>query len=267
MERARVDGRGGKTLMSKWGVLNRNLLGVLYPVKPDGQGLLGNRVAAPITDTSIELGGNWQSAFEQSGLSNLAPSLMGLLQSGEIGALAQAIGPDVAPGGEDGPFSSMLREAVEGAQRFSEEARSRTAVTKLNSTRVYLGGSSAEIPMTMHFRAFDDPVAEVMEPIDQLAKWTLPKKLAAAGSIASAIRNFRDGEGFLKSLLPSEAPQLVGLQIAGYSFAPLVIESMNMPLTVPRDSQGRPLNVAVQIKLASLAALDAEDWQRAIFRA
>lgn len=267
MERARISGTGGKTLMSKWGRLNRNLLGILFPAKPDGQGLIGNRVAAPITDTNIELSANWASAFEQSGLSALAPSLLGLLQSGELGAIAQALGPDVVPGGNEGPFASMLREASEGAQRFAEEARSRTALTKLNSTRIFTGANGIEIPLTMHFRAFDDPGVEVMDPIDQLGKWALPQKLATSGSIASAISGIRSGDGFLKSLLPSEVPQLVGLQVAGYSFAPLVIESMTMPLTVPRDGQGRPLNVAVQIKLASLAALDAGDWQKSIFRA
>lgn len=267
MRRVSINGTGGQTVMSKWGLLNRHLLAVLYPVDFDGQGLIGPRVAGPVTDCNVELSGNWQSAFEQSGLSNLAPSLMGLLQSGELGALAQAIGPDTSPDSDQGPFGSMLREAADGVQRFSREVRGRTAATKLNSNRVYVGASSIEVPLTMYFRAFDDPYAEVQDPLDQLAKWTLPKHLAAGGSLVSAIRNFRDGQGFMKSMLPSEVPQLVAFMYGGYTFAPLVIESMTMPLTVPRDSEGRPLFAAVQIKLASLAALDAGDWQKSIFRA
>lgn len=55
---------------------------------------------------------------------------------------------------------------------------------------------------------------------------------------------------------------MVGLEYGKQTFSPMVIESMSMPLTVPRSSDGDPLNVAVQLVLATLTALDADDWSR-----
>jgi hypothetical protein len=205
--------------------------------------------------TGRKLTANWQSPFEQSGAETRAPAIMALVQSGSIGSLANLLGK----GSEDGIRSRLSQEITE----FSQAAQGRSGMTKLNSTQVFTGAAPVKIPLTLHFRAFSDPIAEVRAPIDQLARWTLARQLAANGSIVQAIQNFTAGQGFLKSLLPSQAPQMVGLRFGGYAFSPLVIESMTHPLTVPRSSAGDPLHVTVQITLATLTALDQEDWARA----
>lgn len=250
-----------KVLTSKWGGLSDALLATIYTVTPQGDPeAADNRVEirGPVSDTTLELTANWQSPFEQTGADTKAPFLVGLLQSGTI----ESYMPAMLGKGFDGE-SGLAADIGRAAVQFSREAQSRTSMTKLNSIQVFTGAPPLKLPMTMYFRAFDDPQAEVQDCIDALAQLTLARQLAANGGLAQALLNFRDGEGFLKSLLPSTAPQMVALRYGGYTLAPLVIESMAMPMSVPRDSRGRPLHVAVQLTLASLTALDREDWARA----
>jgi len=243
-------------LTSKWDGLSRHLLATLFPVGPDGQAADGPHVVAPPTDSNIELTANWQSPFEHSGAEVRAPSLMAMLQNG---TLQNYVEPFIGTGTDTGLVSRLAQEVKD----FSKSAQGRTGMTKMNSTQVFTGAAPIKIPVTLHFRAFRDPVSEVREPIDQLARWTLARQLAANGSIVAAIQAFKNGQGFLKALLPSEAPQMIGFAFNGYTFAPMVIESMSHPITVPRSSAGDPLHVAVQLVLASLTALDANDWTRA----
>lgn len=250
-----------RALSSKWGVLNDALLATIYTVTPQGQAVpAAERVTirGPITDGNIEIAANWQSPFEQSGADTKAPFLTGLLQSGSI----ESYIPALLGEGYEGQ-SGMAADIGRAARDFSREAQGRSAQTKLNSIMIFAGASPVKLPLTIYFRAFDDPQAEVQDCIDALAKLTLSRQLAQAGGLAEAIRNYRDGAGFLKTLLPSEAPQMVALKYGGYTLLPMVIESMTMPLTVPRDGRGRPLFVAVQLTLATLTALDREDWTRA----
>ena len=249
-----------RILSSKWGGLSASLLASIYPVDARGLALPSSvTVVAPITDSNIELTANWQSPFEQSGAEIKAPFLMGLLQSGTLESYVPALlgkGYDQ----ESGLIADIGREAV----AFSREAQGRSGMTKLNSTQVFTGAAPLKIPLTLHFRAFEDPQSEVQECIDALAQWTLARQLAANGGLAQAIVNLREGGGFLKALLPSESPQMVGLRYGGYTYAPMVVEGMTMPLTVPRGSRGEPLHVAVQLTLATLTALDSDDWTRAL---
>lgn len=252
-------GSAAATYGSKWGSLNRSLLASIYEVTPSGEPSGGARVVAPLTEANIELTANWQSAFENIGVEAKLPTLMAMLQNGTLESYSETL----LPKGSDGLLSGILGPLRASITELSRGAQGRSTLTKLNSTQVFTGAAPVKVPVTMIFRAFDDPDAEVQAPVDQLARWTLARQLAANGSIAQAIRNYREGQGVLKSLLPSEAPQLVGLRYAGYTFAPLVIESMSHPLTVPRSKDGEPLHVAVQLQLASLTALDAGDWTRA----
>jgi hypothetical protein len=250
-----------RVFSSKWGVLNDALLATIYTVDARGQAdPAAERVTirGPITDGNVEIVANWQSPFEQSGADTKAPFLTGLLQSGSV----ESFIPALLGAGYEGE-ASVVAELGRAARDASRQAQGRSAQTKLNSMMVFAGASPVKLPLTIYFRAFDDPQAEVQDCIDALAKLTLSRQLAQSGGLAEAIKALRSGGGFLKALLPSEAPQMVALKYGGYTLLPMVIESMTMPLTVPRDGRGRPLFVAVQLTLATLTALDRDDWTRA----
>lgn len=247
------------TLGSKWSGLNPALLATLYPV--DFQGYPeadAAQVIAPPTDAAIELTANWQSPFENMGAEAKLPALAGMMQSGTLQSYAESL---LGKGSEGAGTASRLSQEITD---FSKDFQGRSGMTKLNSTQVFNGSPPIKISITLHFRAFSDPSTEVQAPIDQLARWMLAKKLAPSGSIVEAIQSFRDGDGFLKGLMPSLAPQMVGLRFGNQAtFSPMVIESMSHPLTGPRWSDGSLLNVSVQMTLATLTALDMDDWTRA----
>jgi len=261
-------------LSSKWTGLNPHLLATLYPVGPAGLMEGGPHVASPITESNIEMTANWQSPFEQSGVESKAPAITAMLQSGALRDTAQALGEAATaaiaaldralPG--LGTMLDRVASNLPGAGTISQfasetlsDAQGRSGMTKLNSTNIFSGAAPVKIAMTLHFRAFSDPRTEVQEPVDQLARWCLAKSLAKSGALAEAIR----GDSVVSKLLPSLAPQMIGLRYGGYTFAPLVIESMGYPITVPRTRAGGALHVTVQLMLASLTALDSEDWNRA----
>ncbi len=244
-------------LSSKWGGLNKSLLASIYPVSAQGTREPGPEVQSPLSEGNVELSANWQSPFENLGAESKIPAIAGMLQTGTLQSYAETL---FGKGTDDGYRARLAQEITE----FSREAQGRSGMTKLNSTQVFTGAPPIKIPLTLHFRAFDNPASEVQAPIDQLSRWSLARQLAANGSLVQAIQNFTQGQGFLKSLLPSQAPQLVALRYGGQLFSPMVIESMGRPLTVPRTAKGEPLNVAVQIVLATLTALDAGDWTRSL---
>lgn len=250
----------GRVLQSLWSGLNPRLLATIYPVNPQGLALADEpSVAAPITDGNIELSANWQSPFEQSGPETKAPAIMSMLQSGTLESYVIPILGKAAPGQDAGFGTRLAAEIVD----FSRNAQGRTGMTKLNSTQAFTGAPPVKLPFTMHFRAFRDTKTEVEDPVDQLARWMLAQELAPNGSIVSAVEAYRQGRGFLKALLPSRVPQMVGLSYGGYTFSPMVIESMTRPITVPRASDGGALHMQVQVMLATLTALDEGDWRRA----
>jgi len=257
-----------KDLGSKWDGLNPNLLARIVAVEATGKHTGGNAVVAPITDGNIELTANWQSPFEQSGAETKAPAMMAMLQTGALGDYSQALGEAVT--GSKNWLARMFpalglsgaEEAPQGVPAFIAEAQGRTGMTKLNSTQVFTGAAPVKFTITLLFRAFRDPKTEVRAPIDQLARWMLSQELAQSGSIVSAGRAVAGGK-IVSALLPSKAPQMVAFQFGGYRFAPLVIEGLSHQLHVPRGVDGNMLNVSVQLNLASLTALDQEDWARA----
>lgn len=244
-------------LTSKWSGLSRHLLASIYPVQNNGQPIAGGPVVvAPLTEATVEITANWQSPFEQSGAETKAPAIAGMLQTGALLSYVEAI---FGKGSQDG----LAAQIVQRVQEFTDSAAGRSGMTKLNSTQVFTGAAPIKFSLTLLFRAFDNPTEEVRSPVDQLAQWVLAQQLAANGSIAQGITNLRDGQGPLKALLPSVAPQMVALRYGGYTWAPLVIESMSKPLTVPRTLDGEPLHETVQLSVASLTALDGGDWLRA----
>lgn len=245
-----------EVLKSKWDGLSQHLLASLYPVNRRGDPLPDEpSVVAPLTDAMLQGQANWQSPFEQSGVENKAPFITALLQSGGAESLLQFIPSRFREG--DGALANLSREITE----FSRSGENRSGMTKLNSTQIYSGSPPLKITGTLHFRAFSDPQAEVHDPVDQLVRWFLPAQLAPNGNLVSALQEIGNGN-FLKALLPSEAPQPVAFRYGGRLFAPMVIEDLQHPLTVPRSIDGEMLHVTMQISLATLTSMDRQDWDR-----
>lgn len=244
----------GGTLQSKWDGLSRVLLATIYPVNAQGYRDAGSTVAGPLSDGTLELSANWQSPFEQSGPESKIPSIMNMAQSGTLESYASTL---LGRGGEDGAWRANLANEI---AEVSRSAQGRSGMTKLNSTQLFTGAPPVRVPLTIHFRAFDDPAAEVEAPIAQLSKWVLARELAPSGTLVSAVESLKNGQGFLAALMPSKAPQMVGFTYGGHTMSPMVIESVSRPITVPRASDGAMLHVAVQVQLATLTALDQADW-------
>lgn len=243
---------------SIWSGLNQNLLASIYPVDAQGSPLVDDTtVVAPITDANLDMTANWQSPFEQAGADSKAPAIMSLLQQGGLESYVTTI---LGKGNPNGGLGAQISQIVTD---FSRQAQGRTGMTKLNSTQIFTGSPPIKLPMTLHFRAFKNPKAEVQDPIDQLARWMLAQELAPGGALVEAIKALKDGQGLLKALLPSRAPQMVAFTHGGYTFSPMVIESISHPITVPRTKAGEMLHVAVTLTLATLTALDVGDWRRA----
>ena len=246
-------------LQSKWGALSEVLLASVYAVDPTGAPDAAQPVVlGPITDATIESTANWQSPFEQMGFEAKIPAIMAMIQTGAASsALQWLLGKP-----NTGPDAGLLDRLNADVQDFARTGWGRSGMTKLNSTQVFTGSPPVKMQLTMHFRAFDDAKAEVQAPVDQLMRWHLARELAEDGNIVSAFKDFQENKGFLKRLLPSVAPQMVALTFGGYTFSPMVLENISFPLTVPRTRAGDPVRVAVQMSLATLTALDANDWRR-----
>ena len=142
------------------------------------------------------------------------------------------------------------------------ELTGRTGITKLNSRQVFTGMPPVKIPITLYFRAWADPIAEVERPIDQLYQWALPQHLANSSVLAGGLEEILAGQvPDLETLFPSYIPRFVALEYGGRTYKPLVIESISHPLVLPRSADGAKLSASVQITLATLDAWDKDDWE------
>jgi hypothetical protein len=203
---------------------------------------------ALVDDAQIDITLNWQSPFEGAGPEARAPTLSAMLQSGALQPLAERLGGSIG-------------SAVSG---LLETGRGRTGVTKLNSTQVFSGMPPLRIQCTALFRAWSDPATEVEAPLDQLIMLALPGALAAEGALVNIADTLRAGRYDARSLvaaaMPSQAPSMVALTYKGRTFAPLVIESVGIPLHSPSDEYGRFVQMQVSLTIATLAAIDGTDW-------
>lgn len=239
--------------LTAWGGLSRHLIGNLYAC--DSKGIIDTAqgvVAGPVSDITFEASFNWQSPFENAGPESKAPALMALIQTGQIGTVAnalQAAFPNV---------NAALGDPASTLASAAKDLEGKTGITKLNSRQVFSGMPPIKIPLTMHFRAVTNARSEVLEPYQRLLEWAMPQELAKDGVLPAVI-----GSGSLadliKALFPSKAPQMVAFEYAKQKFAPLVIESVSTPLDGPKGDDGLPLYYAVQIQLSTLTALDRAD--------
>lgn len=273
----------GKLLSSKWDGLSPVLFASLYEVGFDGYALDGNDdpdiVSAPFTEGQMESKQNWTSYYEQKGVEGMRPAIAYGAQSGLFLDLAESLK-------RGGNSNSLLNRAgfntgagisgVKTAEYLSggaidalKSAVGRHGMTKVNSRQIYSGSTPVTIPLTLKFRAFDNPAKEVEEPIEQLWQWTLPKTIAAGSALSNFLNKDAGKDGVIKtlveSLLPSRIPPMLWLQLGGgsgaRSFSPMIIESMGHPLKVPRSKDGEMLNVEVQLSLSTLTAMDVLDWK------
>lgn len=234
-----------------WDGINPSLIATIYEVDHKGEPLEEeNRVRCLfVDDANLEATLNWQSPFEGAGPEARAPTLSAMLQSGAIQPIAERLG-----------------DGVGGATKeVSETARGRTGITKLNSTQVFSGMPPLRLQATIMLRAWRDPQAEVEEPLDQLMRWVLPQYLAPEGTLLTAALDWyregdRDVNGFVEAAMPSAAPAMIAIRYKGRTYAPMVVESIGVPLNSPSDKYGRFIQLQIPVTFATLTAIDRHDW-------
>ena len=239
-------------LTSKWDGLNAHLLARFFAVKrqdsEDKQSSTWVRdpdspvVVAPISEAHAEIVANWQSAFENIGPDQKFSTLSAMLQTGALTSVLQAIQKQ---------FPTI--ESLDQVNGRVASLAGRSNLTKLNSMQVFNGMPPMKITLTAHFRAYDNANEEVERPIDQLIRWAVPQEIAPDGILASSAR----GE---PSLFASKTPQIIGMSYANRLLMPLVIESIPYPLSGPRGSDGSLVQAQMQMQIATLTAIDANDW-------
>jgi len=244
-------------LSSDWTGLSRHLIASFFPVESyyadDSEKTKRWRrvpnsveVQTPLTEGTMDVTLNWHSPFENTGPDQKFSSFSALLQSGGITSLLQAI-KELVP--KDGQIAGFVQKGIDSLKALE----GKSGFTKLNSTQIFNGMPPVKINVTAHFRALSNPVAEVRQPMNQLMSWALPRKLSPDGLLVTALK----GD---PSLFPSEIPQIIGMQYADMSLMPLVIESIPTPLTGPRDRNGVQMSAQIALSIASLSALDQQDW-------
>jgi hypothetical protein len=234
-----------------WDGINPSLIASIYEVDHKGEPLDESaRVRCLfVDDANLEATFNWQSPFDGAGPEARAPTLAAMLQSGAIQPIAERLGEG----------------AGSATKEVSETARGRTGITKLNSTQVFSGMPPIRLQTTLMLRAWRDPGAEVEEPLDQLMRWVLPQYLAPEGTLLTAALDWyqqgeRDVNGFVEAAMPSAAPSLLAIRYKGRTYAPMVVESIGVPLNSPSDKFGRFIQLQLPVTFSTLTAIDRHDW-------
>jgi hypothetical protein len=238
-----------KILKSKWDGLSKHLIASFWEVDRKNKRLDPDvTVQAPILDGNFEATLNWQSPFEQSGPESKAPALLAMIQTGELQSIIDAT-PDA------------LGELKTGSSDFLQSVSGRTGITKLNSVQVFTGMPPVKIPVTLLFRAWNNTIIEVENPFNQLMKWALPVDLAEDGSRVVSLAR---GKNFIDATLPSVSPTMIAMQYKNRIYSPLVIESISWSLTAPIDRDGDYIEATVPMTLATLTAIDRNDWENIV---
>jgi hypothetical protein len=226
-----------KAIGSLWGDLSEHLIATFWEVDRKGNRLDENvTVKAPLLEINFETSLNWQSPFERVG-EDFFPTLQQLTTSGQVDPIIKEISK----------MAGFDLATLEG----------KTSVTKLNSTQVFNGMPPVKIPATLLFRAWRDPKKEVEEPLDQLMKWALPVKLEGDTGVISRLLNEKN---LIKASLPSLSPTFIAMKYKNRTYKPLVIESVSAPLGSPINKNGDFTELSIQIQLATLTAIDRQDW-------
>jgi hypothetical protein len=257
--------------MPEFGSLNQHLIASIFPVERSGNAT-GDGIQAMVTEASMEVELGWQSPFEQMGPEAVSPTLMAMVQSGEMQDIVGMIGSaDVwGIGGLVTTIGNLAGQLGFGIGNIGELAASgvgRTGLTKMNSTQVFTGMPPIKINATLLFRAWANPASEVEAPFNTLMGWALPKCLqkdsVLTGFLSGGSGACDDGGGSaggLDKLLPSLTPTMVGLTYKARTYKPLVIESVGFPMDSPSDASGRYVELLVPVTMATWQTYDAQDW-------
>lgn len=243
------------------GSMNEGLIAQIFECNDTG-GFIGDIIVAapPIDTAAINLVLNWVSPFESVGTEAKAPALTALLQSGQAQSVVTAIDsliPESLRSAIPTGVADVLKRGQDGLNEALVTLQGRSSMTKLNSRQVFSNMPPVKFPLTLYFRAWQNAYNEVERPIDQLMTWALSKKIADK----SVLQGLADSKKItLEGLFPSLIPSFVGLRYGGKSYGPLVIESIDDPIICPRDSDLNRVSASVTINLATLAAIDREDW-------
>jgi len=250
-------------LGSDWGSMSPFLLARIFVCDSKGVADIVEfaGVYGPLVEGgSISITQNWQSPFENSGPETKAPTLTGLLQTGGlvpvINAL-QAISPF-----KEGAVADSLDASSDKLKAVMIDLQGRTGVTKLNSRQVFAGMPPVKFTFGIRFRAVTNAMTEVEAPLARLLEWVFPQELAEDGILSEVLQTTKDVDSFIKALFPSKAPKLLGLTHGGRTYPPSVIESIEYPLDAPRDDQGNYIDLTVQVNMSTLTALDRPDIRK-----
>lgn len=252
----------GTILSSEWGKLNKHLLAKFFEVEKTGN-KWGQKPGSPIvvaavTDMQIEGTQNWHSPFEQTDADSRYPATLAMLQSG-AGQAATGLAADVLEF-----FGFEKRTAVDvrnESNQYLRQFEGRTGMTKLNSTQVFTGMAPLKFTGQLLFRAWKDPVREVEDPFNQLWSWFLPEELSDDGSLAvRALSSLSNDRSYVETIMPSKTPSKIGMTYKGYTYLPLVIESLTHPIDAQVTRDGKYVELNPQISMGSLTAVDRKDW-------
>ncbi|MHA3026732.1 hypothetical protein [Chromohalobacter israelensis] len=257
---------------SLWDGLNPNLIASIYEVDHHGDPVSD---VAPILrcpfvdDANLEMTFNWQSPFENSGAGSLTPSLSAMLQSGMVQPIIENV-RGVLSSDERKKFDESTPGGgwADQTAAAAEHARGRTGITKLNSTQVFVGMAPVKLDVTLMLRAWRDPAAEVEDALNLLLGWAMPRYLAPEGTLLTAAMewagsNNKSAKSLVEAALPSTAPALLAVKYKQRTFAPLVIESIGVPLNSPSDKAGRFIELQLPVTFATLTGWDGSSWEGA----
>ena len=226
-------------------------------------------VNAPLSECSLDVSLSWSSPFEGAGAEKSAPSLLAMLESGAVQPLI-----DVAAKVAGIAGNLAITSAVADFKNAAKAVQGRTGITKLNSMQVFTGMPPFKFSAVAAFRAWQDPIAEVEVPVNQLMSWALPQKLAANTTLLSGLADMviqtsqgnGTAEGWLNAILPSVQPVMLAMRYKNRTFSPLVIEGISYPMGSPIDSNGNFVELILPLTICSLAAWDRTDWNNSTQR-
>lgn len=253
----------------QWGSLSRSKIAEITLCDKDGKPLMsqdGSILETPIveallTEGDLSIESQYQSPFENSNPESKMPTLLGMLQSGELVA---AVGKVASK--EDniaGQLLSGLSElsnpvaSILGFDNIKDAVTSlegRTNLTKVNSTQIFVSTAPIRMSVTLFFMALKDAKKEVESQIMLLQQWALPIEL----SDSTALTNLAKGD-YANVLFPSKVPPFISLTYSGKTYLPFVIESVSTPIVGPTDSDSNRLSLSVTMTIASRQAWDASN--------
>jgi hypothetical protein len=238
-------------ITSLWGSLSEHLIASFWQCDKDGKRVEDSpTVKAPLTEANLDITLNWQSPFESAGPESKAPTLLAMLQSGTLQPLVDAV-----------INGKSAQSAQNQSSEFLKQFEGKTGITKLNSTQVFNGLPPLKFQVTALFRAWRDTVSEVEVPLNQLMDWALPQELASDSTILSRAADAARGKiGAIDALLPSKAPAMIAMKYKNRTYAPLVIESIGIPLSSPIDVNGNFIELSLPMTIATLTSIDKTDW-------